>query len=255
MSVVIGVGVAALVACTETPAPKPPAKKLVASTFDPCEGSKAPWRKYFGPLKDVRCEQEQFLTMASIAEDLAVECKFCHVPREDDPEKFVYETMTPNKETAMWMSHTFMTGLKRKDGKPMTCDACHINEAGKPAAKFLGEPRDIPWAVEWMTSVMTTRFETATGEKLKCKSCHVGGWGTSAFEPVVIGKTDQVPHGPLPPPDEAVSPAPSASAAPSVSAGASASAPSASAPSPASPAPAASSAPTPRPFTPSSSKK
>lgn len=209
---------AALAACA---APAPPiAPRAVASAtsaapaVDVCVGDKPPPRPFFGPLKAARCEQEMFQTMAGIARDLDVKCGHCHVPKGEN--KFEYAEATPKKEIAAWMSHTFMTGLKRADGKPMTCGSCHVDKTGKPAAKFLGTPRDTAFAVEWMTSVMTTRFTLADGSKLKCKHCHVGTWGTPSFEPKVIGRTAQVPHGPLPdePPVADLTPSDAAPASP-----------------------------------------
>lgn len=196
-------GLAALAACADGAAGVAPRKPAAAdSDFDPCADSKPPAKDYRAILRGIRCEQEKFLRMAKVADDLGVDCDHCHVPNPEKADSYFYEQMTPNKGTALWMHETFMTGLRRRDGKPMTCSACHVDKAGKPAAKFLGAPRDIGFTVEWMTSVMTTRFETVAGEKLKCKGCHVGGWGTPAFEPKVIGRTEQVPHGPVaaPPP-------------------------------------------------------
>ncbi len=193
-------GAAALAACGTPAKPVAPraagTSSAAAPPIDVCLNDKPPPRAYFGPLRAARCEQEMFQTMAGIARDLDVKCSYCHVPKGDST--FEYPEMTPKKEIAAWMSHTFMTGLKRADGRPMTCGSCHVDKAGKPSAKFLGAPRDTAWAVEWMTTVMTTRFTLADGSKLKCKHCHVGTWGTPTFEPKVIGRTAQVPHGELP---------------------------------------------------------
>ncbi len=232
--------VAVLLACTDPPPAKTPQKKVAAgSDFDPCEGSKPPWREYFGPLKGVRCEQEQFLRMADVARQLDVKCQHCHVPDPQKEDAFIYSDMTENKEKALWMHHTLMTGLRRKDGEPMKCKSCHLDKNGKPAAKFLGTPRDIAFTVEWMTTVMTRQFEHADGSKLMCKSCHVGGWGTQAFDPKVIGKTVNVPRGPdadaidppAPEPSSSASVEPSASSAVPPASASAAPAASASAPS------------------------
>ncbi|MBL8739905.1 MAG: hypothetical protein JNK04_02390, partial [Myxococcales bacterium] len=203
-----------------------------AAVEDACIDSPPAWRKYDGPLRNVRCEQEQFLTMAGIADDLGVKCGYCHLPKPDG-KTFDYPPMTPHKEVAMWMDQTFMRALKRADGQPMMCSACHVDKNGKPAAKFLGEPRDIAWTVEWMTTVMTNRFVLENGEKLKCKHCHGATWGSKDFKKEVIGKTEQVPHVALPPSDPAPSASASASAAPSTAPAATVAAPpSASAPPP-----------------------
>ena len=112
--------VAVLLACTEPPPPKAPQKKVGATTdFDPCEGSKPPWREYFGPLKGVRCEQEQFLRMADVARQLDVKCQHCHVPDPQKEDAFIYSDMTENKEKALWMHHSLMTGLH--DELPAYC--------------------------------------------------------------------------------------------------------------------------------------
>ena len=248
--------VAVLLACTEPPPPKAPQKKVGATTdFDPCEGSKPPWREYFGPLKGVRCEQEQFLRMADVARQLDVKCQHCHVPDPQKEDAFIYSDMTENKEKALWMHHSLMTGLRRKDGEPMKCKSCHLDKNGKPAAKFLGSPRDLAFTVEWMTTVMTRQFELADGGKLMCKSCHVGGWGTQAFDPKVIGKTVNVPRSPD---ADAIEPAPLPSSTPtdtSASPAASA-APSASAPPPLTIPAASAAAPSAKPLaTPSPTKK
>jgi len=182
------------------------------SVEDPCIDSPPPWRKYDGPLQNAKCEQDMFLTMAGIADDLGVKCGHCHVPKPGG-KSFDYPPMTKNKETALWMDQTFMRSLKRADGKPMLCSSCHVDKNGKPSAKFLGEPRDIGWTVEWMTTVMTNRFVLENGEKLKCKHCHGATWGSKEFLKQVIGKTSQVPHHDLPPPAARASA--SASAAPS----------------------------------------
>lgn len=181
--------------CTSaTPQPKPIAKKALVEGPDPCVDSKPKWRDYTSILKHVRCEQEMFLKMSEVQTDLGVTCGHCHIALPEKG-KFDFPTMTPKKEIAMWMNHTFMTELSRADGQPMTCGACHMNKQGKPAAKFLGEPRDLAFTLEWMNLVMVNRFVTKSGEKLKCKTCHVDTWGKGGFDPKVILRTDQVPHG------------------------------------------------------------
>ncbi len=206
---------AAMAACGPAPEVKKPlGPSASAAVEDACIDSPPAWRKYDGPLRNVRCEQEQFLTMAGIADDLGVKCGYCHVPKPGG-KTFDYPPMTPHKEVALWMDQTFMRSLKRADGKPMTCGDCHLDKNGKQSAKFLGEPRDIAFTVEWMTTVMTNRFVLANGDKLKCKHCHGATWGSPDFKKEVIGKTEQVPHVDLPPP-AAVSASSSAAAGPSV---------------------------------------
>lgn len=221
----LGVIIGAAFGCASSaPPPKPVAKKALVEGPDPCIDSKPKWRDYTSILKHVRCEQEMFLTMSDVQTDLGVTCGFCHIGLPEKG-KFDFPTMTPKKEIAMWMNHTFMTELKRADGEAMTCGSCHTNKQGKSAAKFLGEPRDVAFTLEWMNLVMVNRFVTKEGEKLKCKTCHVETWGKETFDPKVILRTDHVPNGgrpfttAIPEPMTSASadpePATSASAAPS----------------------------------------
>lgn len=203
--------------------PRPSATAMTGPAIDPCADDKTPPPHPFdGPLKSARCEQEMFSTMAGIAEDLGVKCGYCHVPKPNNPKSFEYERMTEHKEVALWMSHTFMSGLARADGKPMTCgEICHVDRNGKPAAKFLGEPRDVSYAANWMTTVMVNQLRKRDGSKLKCKDCHGAAWGMPGFQAKVIGKTEQVPHGPegaapvaSPPGSSPTAPAPATTPAP-----------------------------------------
>jgi hypothetical protein len=206
-------------ACASGPEPTSKKPAAPAATVDVCAGeSKPPWRSYDGPLAGVRCEQEQFSRMATIADHLNVDCTFCHIPKDGSGKDFDFPIMTENKETALWMHRTFFGGLKRKDGKPTECRNCHVDKAGKPSAKFLGTPRDVPFAVEWMTTRLTNDFVNLDGSKLKCKSCHEGTWGTPAFQTKVIRK--DLSFAPKPPAPAPAEPAPSVEppAAPSGSA-------------------------------------
>ncbi len=198
-------------ACSSA-APEPPARtKAPGPEADVCEGSKPPWRDYTGPLRGVRCEQEQFLRMSVIMDDLGVKCGFCHQAKDDTGKNFDYPAMTANKETGLWMHRTFVDGLRRADGKPTECGDCHVGKDGKPAAKFLGTPRDVAWSVEWMTTTMTNRFVHKDGSKLKCKHCHDAGWGEPGFVRKVIGRDL-----PFAPPAASAAAAPADTAAPTV---------------------------------------
>jgi hypothetical protein len=148
---------------------------------------------YAGILRVARCEQDMFLTMAGVATQLGVECKYCHVPHPTDPKKEDYPVMTPKKEIANWMSMHLMQAIKPVDGGPMKCKLCHTDASGKPITKILGNPRDIMKAQEWMSLVMVNKFVTQKGEKLKCKSCHVGNFTTPAFQAKVILRSEQIP--------------------------------------------------------------
>lgn len=129
---------------------------------------------YSGILRNAKCEQQKFITMARVAQSLGVKCNHCHVPDPDDANKEIYPEMTDNKRIANWMSRTFIQGLVRADGEAMRCASCHNDKDGKPTAKILQEPRDGGYAQEWMGEVMTVAFTEKSGKRLKCKTCHVG---------------------------------------------------------------------------------
>jgi hypothetical protein len=176
-------------------APAPPAKQAKApdSSFDPCENNPPPPKEYQGILRNARCDQDMFLTMASVAGQLGAECSFCHVPTQDDPKKFDYPAMTERKRIANWMSQHLMSSLKQKDGEPMRCRSCHTDENGKPVRKILGDPRDPRKAQEWMAMVMVNRFTKLNGDKLKCRDCHGGNYGTPEWRGKVILTDDRLP--------------------------------------------------------------
>jgi len=110
------------------------------------------------------------------------------VPKPGKKNEEDYPIHTDKKHLANWMCGTLIQGLKRIDGKPMTCSSCHLDKNGKPVAKILGNPRDPAHAQEWMGSVMTSRFVERSGKRLKCKTCHVGmapgreGWTRNVLE-------------------------------------------------------------------------
>ncbi len=180
------------------PQPSGPAKPAAAAAspakaFDPCAESKPLEKAYTGLLREARCDQERFLIMAGIAQQLGVECEYCHVRSKEDPKKFDYPVMTPRKEIANWMGTELMGALRTADGSPLKCSQCHVDAAGKPKAKFLGTPRAPVAVQEWMTMVMVNRFRTADGDKLKCKSCHVDNFTKPAWQPKVILRSAQLP--------------------------------------------------------------
>ncbi|MEO7112792.1 MAG: hypothetical protein ABI183_20275 [Polyangiaceae bacterium] len=188
--------ISAAAGCSSTPpatsAPRPAKVASHAPAFDPCKDSGPVPRKYFGLLKNAKCEQEMYLTMAKIAGDLGVECGYCHVQNKQDAKQFDFPAMTTQKQQALFMGHDFMDGLKRKDGEEMRCKSCHVDKNGNPSAKFLGMPRDIGWTTEWMNLVMTNRFVHTDGTKVKCKDCHAGNVGSDKFQKTVIMQGDQV---------------------------------------------------------------
>jgi hypothetical protein len=163
-----------------------------APAFDECKDSGPVPRVYEGILRGAKCDQQRFLIMASVAEQLGVECSHCHAPTAD-PKKQDYPVMTPRKEIANWMSQHLMQAVKHVDGSPMRCKSCHTDENGKPVAKIFGEPRDPAKAYSWMASVMVNRFVAADGSRLTCRSCHIGTVGTPAWQPKVIFRSEQLP--------------------------------------------------------------
>jgi hypothetical protein len=176
------------------PSPAPAPAAAPASTgFDICQGSPPVPHPFSLVLRNARCEQDMFITMASVADQLGVECAYCHAPKAGDPSREDYPVPTPKKEIAGWMSVHMMQAVKPVDGSPMRCRSCHTDENGKPVAKILGNPRDPVKANEWMSLVMVRKFVAADGSKLRCKSCHVGTPGTADFHPKVILETAQLP--------------------------------------------------------------
>jgi hypothetical protein len=171
----------------------PQESAAAAPAFDECKDSGPVPRVYEGILRGARCDQQRFLTMASVADQLDVKCSYCHVPLPGDPKKEDYPVMTPRKEIANWMSQHFMQAVKPADGSPMRCKSCHIDENGKPLVKVLGEPRSQAKAAEWMAMVMVNRFVAADGSRLRCRSCHVGTLGTPQWQGKVILRSEQIP--------------------------------------------------------------
>jgi hypothetical protein len=175
-------------------APSGSAKASAApKPFDPCDTSPPLPHPYYGILRVARCDQHMYLTMASVAGQLGVECKHCHVVDPKNALKEIYPTMTPKKEIANWMSMHLMQAVKPADGSPMKCKSCHTDAKGNPITKILGNPRDPVFAHEWMSLVMVQKFVSASGEKLKCKHCHVGNFTTSDWSAKVILRSDQIP--------------------------------------------------------------
>jgi hypothetical protein len=130
---------------------------------------------YTGLLRNAKCDQQKFITMAQIAGALGVKCNHCHAPLPSDPKKEDFPKFTENKRRANWMFKTFIQGLRPVDGKKMMCANCHVDrQTKKPLVKILHDPRDRDHAQEWMHEVMTTQFVEQNGKRLKCKTCHVG---------------------------------------------------------------------------------
>jgi hypothetical protein len=173
--------------------PAAPVGSVPTKVVDICEGSPPVPHPLSGLLRNARCEQDMYWSMAQVADQLGVDCTHCHAPLSTDPKKRDFPVMTPKKEIANWMSAHLMQAIKPADGSPMKCAQCHTDENGKPIAKILGNPRDPVKVNEWMSLVMVKKFVAADGSRLKCKSCHVGTPGTAEFHPKVILQTDQIP--------------------------------------------------------------
>jgi len=167
--------------------------KEAPAAFDPCDGSKPVPHPFLGILRVARCDQHMYLTMASVATQLGVECNHCHVPSKTNPKEEEYPVMTAKKEIANWMSMHLMQAVRPADGSTIKCKYCHTDENGKSIAKIFGQPRDVVKAHEWMSLVMVNKFVAASGEKLRCKSCHVGNFSTGEWRAKVILQSDQIP--------------------------------------------------------------
>lgn len=190
------------VACGPAPAPAAPSPAAPASAsalpsaepFDECAASKPVPHPFAGILRVARCEQHMYLTMASVAGQLGVQCAYCHAPPKPGQQDEDYPVMTPKKEIANWMSQHLMQAVKPIDGSPLKCKSCHTDERGNPVAKILGDPRDPVKAAEWMSLVMVAKFVSADGERLKCKSCHGGNVKSPTWQGKVILRSDLLPR-------------------------------------------------------------
>jgi cytochrome c2 len=149
-----------------------------------------PTGRYHGLLRNARCEQQKYLTMASVMKQLGVkECTYCHAPDPDHPKKARYAEPTRRKTVANFMLSTFVDGLRRIDGKPMTCRSCHTANKGRGdgAVHFLREPRDVAFTQEWMNEILTAELVERSGKRLRCKTCHEGmAPGQPGWKPNVI---------------------------------------------------------------------
>jgi hypothetical protein len=188
--------VVVVVACS-TPAPAPAPVAPAAPTgvaHDVCEGSPPlPHAPLSGVLRNARCDQDMYYSMAQVADMMGVDCTYCHAPKVEGQKARDFPVMTPRKHIANWMSMHLMQAIKPVDGSPMKCSSCHVDDQGRPVAKILGEPRDPVKANEWMNLVMVKKFVAADGSKLKCRSCHGGAPGTADFHKQVILKPEQLP--------------------------------------------------------------
>jgi hypothetical protein len=196
-------------AATATAVPRGPGATK-APAVDICADNPPPPHPFYGLLARARCDQEMFLTMAGVADQLGVECSHCHAPHPAERKKEDYPKPTPKKEIANWMGNHLMRSVKMADGSPMRCKSCHQDpETGKSVARFLGNPRDPRKAQEWMTMVMVNRFVGLEGQKLRCKNCHVDNFGKRGFQGKVILRTDHLPAHPAPPAPPPPEPPPS----------------------------------------------
>lgn len=154
-----------------------------------------PEGRYSGLLRNARCDQQKFLTMASVMKELGVsDCTFCHAADPANPKKALYSMATPRKDAANWMLATFVDGLQRVDGTAMKCRGCHTSQKGKGEgmAHFLMEPRNVAFTQEWMNEIMTAQFTDRSGQRLRCKSCHEGmapsreGWNPHVIRELIV---------------------------------------------------------------------
>ena len=130
------------------PAPAAPVEATAArappsssSSFNPCSASKPVPHPYKGILRVARCEQDMYLTMAGVADQLGVDCRFCHAPLVENghevPKKEDYPVMTDRKLAANWMSTELMQSIKTADGSKMSCKSCHTDDDGQAGRQDL----------------------------------------------------------------------------------------------------------------------
>jgi hypothetical protein len=157
--------------------------------LSPEAATPVPPGSYQALLRNARCEQQKFATMARLALTLGVECRHCHAVDPRDGSKEVYPVDTANKGKAVWMYQTFVQGLRLVDGSPTLCASCHLDPVTRqPVAKILGDPRDPVRTMEWMHE-MTARFVTRAGERLRCRTCHQGmAPGRDGWLPNMVGE-------------------------------------------------------------------
>jgi hypothetical protein len=161
---------------------------------DVCEGSPPlPHAPLSGILRNARCDQDMYYSMAQVADMLGVDCTYCHAAKVEGKKERDFPVMTRKKEIANWMSMHLMQSVKPADGSRMRCRSCHVDAEGRPVAKILGDPRDPVRANEWMSLVLVKNFVAADGSKLRCRSCHAGAPGTPEFRRLVILQTDLLP--------------------------------------------------------------
>lgn len=194
-SLCAGALLAAVVAsCGPRPAAPPAPAASMGVEHDVCEGSPPlPHAPLSGILRNARCDQDMYQSMAQVADQLGVECTYCHAAKEEGKPERDFPKMTHKKEVANWMSMHLMAAIKPADGSPLKCSSCHTDDQGRPVAKILGSPRDKVKANEWMSLVMVKKFVAVDGSKLKCKSCHAGTPGTPEFRATVILQSEQIP--------------------------------------------------------------
>jgi hypothetical protein len=194
-ALVVAAPLSILAACAAPrTAPAPPPSAPSGPDPDVCQGSPPlPHAPLSGVLRNARCDQDMYQSMAQVETMLGVECEYCHAAKVEGQKERDFPKMTPKKEVANWMSVDLMLAVKPADGSPLKCSSCHTDEHGQPVAKILGEPRDRAKANEWMSLVMVKKFVAADGSRLKCRSCHVGSPGTATFHAQVIMQNGQLP--------------------------------------------------------------
>src|SRR5262249_52760577 len=65
-------------------APPAPAPKAKAETIDICKDSPPVPHSFSGVLRNARCDQDMYISMASVADQLGVECTHCHATKTED---------------------------------------------------------------------------------------------------------------------------------------------------------------------------
>jgi len=151
------------------------------ASLQPCRRA-VPANERSGLFGRHACDQSVVLNMPEPSGEPSAQCSQCHGTRlGSEPKVNESRSVADKKSTIELMHHGFDKGLRTRDGSETTCASCHADRNGRPAAKFLGEPRDIEYTMEWMNLVLASKFTRTDGGKLRCRDCHGSNFGEPGF--------------------------------------------------------------------------
>ncbi len=119
--------------------------------------------------------QQVVTLMQSWAAALGVQCNYCHVRP--------FEADTPRKAVARLMQRDYVTALKHKDGRPLSCQDCHQGQPNflrtRPFEGVLGRKLPDVRVLTGMDKDQLIRVMDGLAKALgtKCNYCH-----TAEFE-------------------------------------------------------------------------